>query len=271
MAPARRPATYRAPALLPSLTPRRPRITPTDPDQQTDTPQAEKPQAEPPRSSRSAQRRRARVAPSRTERSSLWPIATVASLLFAVAGWTAVVVLVLTRPPADGIAATTPTPDTPAASIADTTSHDAPELEALLPSTVQGVTLTSTSWLGGAILGSDDWSQSLTAFLATRELSPDDLKIAQAYDPSGGIDLAAVAFQAGAVEPNDLVSAIVDAWRVDYPGLQTATETVGGKSVTKGTFPEEPIVSYWYTANGIVFEVDTSDPAVAAEALGALP
>ncbi len=203
--------------------------------------------------------------------SPLWPIATVVSLLFAVAGWTAVVVLILNRPA--GIALTTPTPgaDLPAASIAATNSHDAPDLEALLPTSYAETTLTTTSWLGSTILSTDDWSKSITEFLASRELTPGDLQIAQAYDPAGGLDLAAVAFQAPNVDPTAFVQAIIDAWKVDYPGLATSSVTLGNKTVTKGVFPEEPIASYWYASNGVAYEVDTSDESVAAGVLATLP
>ncbi len=202
--------------------------------------------------------------------SSLWPIATVVSLMFAVAGWTAVVVLVLTRP--GGVALATPTPVAqPGASIADTTSHDAPQLEALLPTSYAGTPLTTTSWLGGTILSSDNWSQSITAYLAGLELTPDDLKIAQSYDPTGGLDLAAVAFDPGGTDASAFVQAIIDAWRVDYPGLATTTVTIGNKSVIKGVFPEEPVISYWYASKGVAYEIDTSDESIAAGVLATLP
>lgn len=190
--------------------------------------------------------------------------------MLAVAGWTAVVVLVLTRP--GGVALATPTPNAvPGASAGDTTSHDAPALEALLPTSYAETPLTTTSWLGGTILSTDDWSKSITAYLASFELTPNDLKIAQSYDPTGGLDLAAVAFQANGVDPSAFVQAIITAWRVDYPGLATSTVTVGGKTVTKGIFPEETVVSYWYAANGVAYEIDTSDESIAAGVLATLP
>lgn len=190
--------------------------------------------------------------------------------MFAVAGWTAVIVLLLNRPSA--VALATPTPnDQPAASIGDTTSHDAPDLEALLPTSYAETPLTTTSWLGSTILTDDDWSKSITAYLAGLELTPADLKVAQSYDPTGGLDLAAVAFEAPDMDAAAFVQAIVAAWRVDYPGLATSTVTVGGKSVTKGIFPEESVVSYWYASNGVAYEVDTSDESIAAGVLATLP
>ena len=203
--------------------------------------------------------------------SLLWPVATVVSLLFAVAGWTAVVVLVLTRPAGVAIATPTPGADQPAASVGDTTSHDAPDLEALLPTSYAETPLTTTSWLGSTILSGDNWSNSITAFLAARELTPDDLKVAQAYDPAGALDLAAVAFEAPNVDPVTFVQAIIDAWKVDYPGLATSTVTMGNKTVTRGVFPEEPVVSYWYASNGVAYEVDSSDESIAAGVLSTLP
>jgi hypothetical protein len=190
--------------------------------------------------------------------------------MLAVAGWTAVVVLVLSRP--SGVALATPTPiEQPGASIGATTSHDAPQLEALLPTSYAETALTTTSWLGGTILSDDDWSKSITAYLAGLKLTPDDLKIAQSYDPAGSLDLAAVAFEADGMDAAAFVQAIIAAWRVDYPSLATSTVTIGDRSVTRGVFPEEPIVSYWYASNGVAYEVDTSDESIAAEVLSTLP
>lgn len=185
------------------------------------------------------------------------------------AGWTALAVLVLTRP---GVPAATPTPlaNVPAASTA-TTSHEAPSLEAVLPTSVQGTALTTTSWLGGTILSTDAWSKSIEGFLTSHELSPNDLKIAQAYDPTGTLDVATVAFEAPNVAASSLVSALVAAWRTDYPGLQTSTITLGGKKVTKGIFPEQSIASYWYAVNGVAYEIDSSSASVAADVLSGLP
>jgi hypothetical protein len=250
------PAPDDAPASLPA---KEPAITTRQPD----PPVPDAPE-------RPVRPRRPRRQYEEPRQSLLWPIATVVSLLFAVAGWTAVVVLVLTRPA--GVAVATPTPgaNQPAASVGDTTSHDAPDLEALLPTSYAETPLTTTSWLGGTILSGDDWSNSITAFLAGRELTPDDLKIAQAYDPNGALDLAAVAFEAPNVDPAAFVQAIIDAWKVDYPGLATTTVTIGDKTVIKGLFPEEPIASYWYAGSGVAYEVDSSNESIAAGVLATL-
>ncbi len=265
-------APPRAPARSEPYSPGGPPIATNDPEEQPvpDAPDQEA-AGQRPQTTRSARRRRARTSgPQPPVAANWWPLATVVSLLFAVAGWTAVVVLVLTKPGAAG-PASTPAANLPAASVADTTSHEAPTLEAALPTSAQGTALTTTSWLGGTILSDDDWSKSLEAFLGSHELSPNDLLVAQAYDPSGTLDVAAVAFQARTLTSKELVAAIIAAWRVDYPGLQTSTVTLGGKSVTKGVFPEEPVSSYWYTGNGIAFEIDTSNESIAADVLSGLP
>jgi hypothetical protein len=222
----------------------------------------------PQRASRRSPRRPRTYAPPKAG-SRAWLIVAVVSMMVAVAGWTTVVMLVITRPSSSPVAAASI--PAAAASQSDATSHDAPSLEALLPTSWSGTTLTTTSWTGGAILGSDDWSQSIVSFLAAREKTPDDLLVAQAYDPLGTIDLAVVAFQANGISPADMVQAIIAAWQVDYPGLSTSTVTLGGKQVIKGVFPEEAITSYWYASADVAFEVDTSDETTANGVLAQLP
>ena len=64
-------------------------------------------------------------------------------------------------------------------------SHAAPELEALLPTTVDDLTLTTESILGSTYLGDDAWSTAVRAELTKAKLTDDDLKIGVAYDTSG--------------------------------------------------------------------------------------
>lgn len=72
-------------------------------------------------------------------------------------------------------------------------SHLAPDLEALLPSQVNGTALTAESETGAAIL--DAWTQVMVGFLNKVGKTPADLELAQAYDPASGLDVSAMAFR----------------------------------------------------------------------------
>ena len=63
--------------------------------------------------------------------------------------------------------------------------HAAPELEALLPTTVDDIPLTTESILGSTYLGDDAWSTAVRAELTKAKKTDDDLKIGVAYDTSG--------------------------------------------------------------------------------------
>ena len=62
---------------------------------------------------------------------------------------------------------------------------------------------------------------------------------------------------------------LVNALKSDLPTLKTTTATVAGKKVTTGVVEGTQI--YWYEHDAVVFEVTTSDAALATTALGALP
>src|SRR5436305_5048288 len=59
-------------------------------------------------------------------------------------------------------------------------AHDAPALEALLPATINGVTMVRTSFNAVDELSSDAAGQAMTAFLASQGKTPADMKIAEA-------------------------------------------------------------------------------------------
>ncbi len=98
--------------------------------------------------------------------SNFWQVLAIVALVAATAGWTTVAVLALR--PAPSAVAEAPvgesfdpeaTDDTEVPPVADT--HDAPELEALLPATLSDANLVVQSWDGGGLLSNDPWSASM--------------------------------------------------------------------------------------------------------------
>jgi hypothetical protein len=200
--------------------------------------------------------------------SRFWPALAIIAIIVATAGWTTVIVTHLndtgsSAPQPTATDNSTPAPVAP--------SHVFPDLEALLPTSVNGTSLSIESWTGDAIFGSDPWSQSLTTYLATVQKGPADVHVAQAYDAVGTLDIGAAAYQVDGITATALRDAMVAAWKVQYPNLVTSQATVGGKTVLKGVFGNGLPDSYWYESGNVVFDVETTDAALATTVLTGLP
>ncbi len=150
-------------------------------------------------------------------------------------------------------------------------SHDVADLEALLPAALNGTSLIRESWTGDTILGDDSWSTSMTTFLTSSGKTAADLQASQAYDQAGGLDLSAGVFRVAGLGGEALRDAMIAAWKGDYPDLKTASTTIGGLAVTTGDFGDGGIAAYWFVRDGVVFDIESGDPAIAAAALAALP
>ena len=214
-------------------------------------------------------------------RDRFWPTIAMIAIVIATAGWTTVAVMALSgrggapSPSPGQVAQASPSDDTSLPSDAldspPPESHDAPALEALLPKTLNGTTLTSQSVTGDTLLSDDGWSNAFSTFLASAGKTPTDLLFAQAYDPSGATDLTIGAYQVTGTSAADVDKTVVKAWKANDSTLVTKAATVGGKKVTQGAIPSMSLEGYWYEHGDVVFEVQTSDATVAASALAALP
>ena len=210
-----------------------------------------------------------------------WQVLAIVAVIAATAGWTTVAVMAL-RPASAAVAVAVAAPtedalpsDDPGLGASDeppVESHDVADLEPLLPAELDGTSLTRESWTGDTILGDDSsWTTSMTAFLTSSGKIAADLQASQAYDPAGALDLNAGAFRVAGVDGNVLRDAIIAAWKGDFPDLKTAQTTIGGLAVTTGDFGDGGIATYWYVRDGVVFDIESSDPTLAAAALAALP
>ena len=205
-----------------------------------------------------------------------WQVLAVVGLIAATAGWTTAAVLAL-RP------SSTP-PVTAQASPADEAlpsdepsleppveSHAVADLEALLPADVNGTSLTRESWTGDTALGDDSWSTSITSFLTAAGKTAADFQASQAYDATGTLDLSAGAFRVTGIGGAALRDAIIAAYKGDYPDLKVSSTTIGGLQVSSGDFGDGGVGSYWYVRNDVVFDIETSDSAIAQATFAALP
>jgi hypothetical protein len=217
---------------------------------------------------------------------NLWQAIAIIALIAATAGWTTAIVLATRQGPV-AEANASPTDDTgdipsegdSAPPVADT--HDAPQLEALLPTTIQDpatkqdTPLQVESWTGTAILNDDAYSDSLRSFLNGQEKTADQLLEAQSYDPAAAIDFSIAVYQLPGVAPDKLRDALIAAWKVDpdVSNVPVSTVTIDGKTLTKLDFPEDTADSYLYVRpeDGVVFDIESSDVAIVTKALQELP
>jgi hypothetical protein len=201
-----------------------------------------------------------------------WPLVALIATVIATAGWTTVVVMSLSD--RDRVAAVSPS-DEPSEEPSDVAvedspiplSHDAPELEALLPTTVAGVDMAVDSVTGEGALSENEWSQSILTFLDDKKKTPADLLVAQSYDPTYELAVSVAAFSVSDVKGAELRDALIAAWKAQAPDLTTTSETIAGKNVARS----DDAGTYWYQHGDVVFVIETTDPELASAGLETLP
>ncbi len=207
-------------------------------------------------------------------RRDVWQVLAIAALVAATAGWTTVAVMA-TREPA------TPAANAPEATFDPNAeqggspepielAHDAPALEALLPAELDGTPLEIQSWTGDALLADDPWSTSITTFLADNGKVPADLAVAQGYDPSQVLEGSVGVYQTAGIAGTEMRDALLAAWKGDYAAMTVEQLTLGGVEVTKGGFGPDTAASYLYVRGEYVYDIETTDDALAAAALASL-
>lgn len=167
-------------------------------------------------------------------------------------------------------AAAAPAPPVPVILAADE-RHADPELEALLPPTLGGTALTIESQAGADL---STPSSAFDAFLAGLGKSRSEFSVASAYARQGGLKAEIGAWRVRGAESGALL-----------PGFQTAVqassntpltivaETLAGREITRigepGQLSRGPL--YVVVRGDALLFVQTTVPALAAEAIGKLP
>ncbi len=145
------------------------------------------------------------------------------------------------------------------------------QLEATLPTSVGGVTLTTGSLNVLQLYSSGNQTANfLTLMVTGLGVSPAQVGAAAAADPGGKIQIVAGQFNGVA---SSAIQAQVEAVakQVD-PNVTLASSTVGGKQVTTATFPGShtgPVVAY--ITGDTLYLVQSSDPALTEDAVKQLP
>jgi hypothetical protein len=231
---------------------------------------------------RGVQSRRAKAGPPESGRRStppkrsgvnLWQALAIIALIAATAGWTTVGVLAL-RPAGSAVASDSTDPNAAAdqSDPPDVPTHDVPDLEAFLPTQVNGATLDIQSVTGDdGLIGGDEWSTAMTKFLTAESKQPADLGYAFGSDPSENVDISIGVYRVNGVEAAPLHDALVEGWKGLAPTVKVSDITLGGKKVTKGDDGTDYPFSYLYVRDNLVYEIYTSDESIATAALAALP
>jgi hypothetical protein len=148
----------------------------------------------------------------------------------------------------------------------------APDLEALLPTQVDEISLSTESATGASVFDSEDpTSQGMIGFLASHNKVPADLVFAQAYDPTGALDLFLAVFRVEGLDPVTLREALIGVGLANGSEQTLSTVTLAGRSITKVVYPTGGSGSYLYEHDGVVFDVESKDEALVTQVLGQLP
>ncbi len=151
-------------------------------------------------------------------------------------------------------------------------SPAAPILEAEMPRSVDGVTLTVESATDATSLSSDPSGRALDAAMTSLGRKPSDLEIAIAYDAAGSLDLSVLGFRVAGVDPATLRPLVLDTWlAAGTPGVTTTTASLSGIAATKVSYGDGGPDAYLFVRGDSVFLVETSDASIAAKAVGAMP
>ena len=168
--------------------------------------------------------------------------------------------------------ASSPLPSATAAasSAAPSPSPAAPLLEALMPRSVNGTTLTIQSTRNASSLGGDPSSRALSAAMTSLGKQPNNLEIAEAYDPAGALALTVLGFRVAGVDPARLRSIVLDSWlAIHAPGVTSAPVSLSGTPSTSVSYGDGGPNEYVFVHGDSVFVVVTPDQALAASAVAA--
>jgi hypothetical protein len=162
--------------------------------------------------------------------------------------------------------------DTPSDSAAPPASPVAPILDAEMPRSVNGTTLTIETNLGSTILGKDPSSRSFGAAVSTLGVTSDKLEIAFGYDATGALTLSVLGFRIPGIAPTKLRPLVLESWLLaSAPGVTSAAVTVGGTAATKVSYGDQGADEYVFVHGDSVFIVESDNQALATAVVQAMP
>ena len=152
-----------------------------------------------------------------------------------------------------------------------TEAHGFPDLEALLPKTINGVNLLVESTTATDALGGDPSVDPLFAWVTESGKKPDDLETAQAYDLDGNIDAEFTAFQLKGIAPDKLRQELLQTWLgATESGITQSNKTIGGKSVLVIDYGDQGALDYVFEQGEAVIILSSSDPTLVESILSGM-
>jgi hypothetical protein len=147
-----------------------------------------------------------------------------------------------------------------------------PELVASLPTQVGDLTLVADSATGSTILSDDQGSRAILAALRADGLDVDALQVAQAYDELGASDLTILALRVEGMDLAKVNDLVFDSWlAASGAGITRTPVTLDGDEWTLLDYGDDLEQDWVRAANGQVYVITTSDPALAEQAAAAIP
>lgn len=142
-----------------------------------------------------------------------------------------------------------------------------PILEARMPTTIDGVTLTIQSAVDATTLSNGPSGRALNAAVTHLGKQASDLEIALAYDGSGSLDLTIIGFRSAGIDAATMQKAVLEAWlAAGTPGVATSTVTLSGTEMTKVSYGDGGDDEYVLTVSDSVFVLETADTTLAQSA-----
>jgi hypothetical protein len=159
-----------------------------------------------------------------------------------------------TAPSAPASEEPTPTP---------TDAHAFTDLEALLPSSVDGTPMSTQSTTASDALSGDPSGNALLQWLTAAGKTPGDLEIAAAYDPTSTVDADFTAFRVKGIAAANLRQAVLESWLgANASGITTTNKTIGGKAVVAIDYGDGGALDYVYQQGDVVVILSSSDAAL---------
>ncbi len=150
-------------------------------------------------------------------------------------------------------------------------THDAPELEKLLPTSVGGVPMTVDSALGSTVLTSDAGGRAATAALRAKGKTANDLRYAEALDQTQTIGVSIIAISVNGLSAAETKTLLLDWFQLSGVGVIRTEVTLAGKAWTKYDLGDEGAFNYFRVNGNAVLVITTTDQALAEKAAAAMP
>lgn len=150
--------------------------------------------------------------------------------------------------------------------------HGAPDLEARLPDEIGGVALAKVSLTGPDFmkLGTPTGQGQMTSLLTELGRTPDDLAVAEAYDPSQILTFKEGLFRVAGADTVQLLGLWVASQQAaESNRLQVSNTTVSGRDLTRITDPSIDVggTTYAFAEGDTLWLIATDDQALLEEAL----